>query len=54
MWGRRSLSGEDPASPAARDVTQLLAAAPGLRRIVELADREDPDQAAATSEETDV
>jgi hypothetical protein len=40
------LSGEDPSTPAARDVSRLLAAAPGLRQIVELADREDPDQVA--------
>lgn len=43
VWHRGSLSGEDAASVAARDVSRLLAASPGLRRLVELADREAPE-----------
>jgi hypothetical protein len=49
VWGRRSLSGADPASVAERDVSRLLAASAGLRRIVELADREAPDDGDSTS-----
>jgi hypothetical protein len=42
VWNCGSLSGEDAASVAARDVSRLLAASPALRRLVELADRETP------------
>jgi hypothetical protein len=42
VWDRGSLSRQDAASVAARDVSRLLAASPALRRLVELADRETP------------
>lgn len=40
MWGWGSDSERDPVAAAARDVTCLIAALPGLRRAVELAERE--------------